>query len=86
MENINLKDNTDINLFLTSYSQSPIGDAEKLTTILNGTGSTPQEPLALVVKMSDSERSALESDGRGSLGSSTGPDTTPADNRYCTSI
>ena len=32
-----------------------------------GPGSTPQEPLALVAKMSDSERSALESEGRGLL-------------------
>jgi hypothetical protein len=56
-------------------------DAEKFT-ILNGTGpgSTPQEPLALVAKLSDSERSDLESDGRGA------PDTTSHEIRYCTFI
>ena len=47
-----------------------MGDADKLA-ILNrtGPGSTPQEPLALVAKMSDSERSALESGGRDGLDS-----------------
>ena len=61
-----------------------MGDEEKVT-VLNGTGpgSTPQEPLALVVKMSDSERSALESDGRSRLAS---PDATSPDFRYGTSI
>ena len=50
-------------------------DAEKVT-ILNGIGpgSTPQEPLALVAKMSDFERSTLES-GRRELVSSAEPDT-----------
>ena len=45
-----------------------MGDADKVA-ILNRTcpGSTPQEPLALVAKMSDSERSALESGERGGL-------------------
>ena len=40
-------------LYLSPYSQSPMDDAEKVT-ILNGShpGSTPQEPLALVAKMS----------------------------------
>ena len=51
-------------------------DAEKVT-ILNGTGpgSTPQEPLALVAKLSNSERSALESKRRGGLASEAEPDT-----------
>ena len=57
----NIKDRTKTSLFLTLYSESPIGDAEKVT-IRNRTslGSTPQEPLALVAKMSDTERRALE--------------------------
>ena len=60
-----------------------MGDADKV--ILNGTGpgSTPQEPLALLAKLLDSERSALESDGRGGLASLAEPDTTV---RYCTFI
>ena len=61
-----------------------MGDEEKVT-VLNGTGpgSTPQEPLAVVVKMSDSERSALESDGRTGLAS---PDTASPEIRYGMSI
>ena len=59
-------------------------DAEKVT-ILNGTGagSTPQEPLALVAKMSDSDRLALESEGRGGLANSAEPDTAPPEIQYC---
>ena len=62
-------------------------DTEKVT-ILDGTGpgSTPQEPLALVAKMSDSERSALESDGRVGLANSAEPNTTPSEIRYGTCI
>ena len=61
-------------------------DTDKVT-ILNGTspGFTPQEPLALVAQMSDSERSALESEERGGLGSAEEPDTTAPEIRYCTS-
>ena len=74
---------TNVTIYLTPYSQSPMGDAEKIT-VLNGTGpgSTPQEPLALVVKISDSDRSALESDGRCRLASAT----TSPEIRYGTSI
>jgi len=52
-------------------------DAEKVI-ILNSTGlgSTPQEPLALVAKMSNSERSTLESERRGGLASAAEHDTT----------
>ena len=83
----NIKDRESTTLFLTPYSQSHMDDAEKVT-ILNGTGpgSTPQEPLALVATMSDSERSALESEGRGGLASSAEADTAPPEIRYCTSI
>jgi hypothetical protein len=84
-----IKDRTITTLFLTPRSQSPLGDAEKVT-IFNrtGPGSMPQEPLALVAKMSVSERSALESDGRGELASAADsePDTTPPSIRYRTSI
>ena len=82
----NIKDHGSTSLFLTSYSKSPIDDTEKFTTILNGTvtgpGSNPQEPLALVAKMSDSERSALESDGRVGLASVAEHDITPPGIRY----
>ena len=60
------KDRSSTSLFLTPYSQSPMDDDGEVT-ILNrtGPGSTPQEPLALVAKISDSERGALESGRRG---------------------
>jgi len=81
----NIKDREMTSLFLTPFSKSLMNDADKFT-ILNGTGpgSTPQEPLALVAKMSDSERSALESDGRGGLQvvNAAELDTTHVDNRY----
>ena len=64
-------------------------DADK-AIILNPTGtslgSTPQEPLALVAKMSDSERSALESHGRSGIASAAEPDTMSPEIRYGTSI
>jgi hypothetical protein len=83
----NIKDRESTSLFLTPYSQLPMDDAHKVT-ILNGTGpgSTPQEPLALVAKMSDSERSNLESEERGGLASAAETDTTPHEIRYRTSI
>ena len=79
----NIKDGESASLFLTPYSESPMGDADKVI-ILGGTGpgSTPQEPLALVAKMSDSERSVLESDGRGGLASAAEPDTAPPEIPY----
>ena len=83
----NIKDFTSTSLFLTPYSQSPIGDTGKVA-ILNrtGPGSTPQEPLAVVAKMSDSEWSALDSEsgGRGELASAAEPETTPLGIRYRT--
>ena len=83
----NIKNSTSTSLFLTPYSQSPMGDADKVTILYRtGPGSTPQEPLALVAKMSDSERSALESGRRGGLASAAELDTTPPEIRYCTSI
>ena len=83
----NIKGDESTSLFLTPYSQSPMDDADKVI-ILNGTGpgSTPQEPLALVAKMSNSERSALESEGRGELASAAEPDTTSPKIQYRTSI
>ena len=83
----NIKDRESTALYLTPYSQSPMDDTEKVT-ILNGTGpgSTPQEPLALVAKMTDSERRALESRGRGGLASSSKPSSTSPEIRYGMSI
>ena len=55
-----------------------MGDTEKVVVPnRTGPGSTPQEPVALVAKMSDSERSALESDGRGGLASASKLTTPP---------
>ena len=70
MENIKLEDRGSTSLFLTSYSESPMDDTEKVN-IVNGTGpgSTPQDPLALLSKLSDSETSALESGRSGGLAS-----------------
>ena len=87
MENIKIKDGGSTSLFLTSYSESPMDDTEKVT-ILNGInpGSTPQEPLALLAKMSDSERSDLESRRSGGLAGSAETGTTPPGIRYGTSI
>ena len=83
----NIEDRTSTSLFLTPYSQSPMSDADKVTILdRTGPGSTPQEPLALVAKISDSERSALESGGRNGRASAAEPDTTPSEIRYCTSI
>ena len=83
----NIEDRGSTCLFLTSYSQSPMDDTDKLT-ILNGAGpgSMPQEPLALVAKLSDSERREFESGRRGGLASEAEPDTTPPGIRYGKSI
>ena len=85
----NIKDRESTTLFLTPYSQSPMDDADKFT-VLNGTGpgSTPQEPLALVAKMSDADRRTLGSGRRGGLASTTAPDTTLPETtgRYGTSL
>jgi hypothetical protein len=83
----NIHDRTSTTLFLTPYSQSPMDDSGKVT-ILNptGPGSTPQEPLALVVKLSDSERNALESGESSGLASPLEPGITSPDHRYRTLI
>ena len=80
-----IEDHANSILFLTPYSQSPTGDAVKIA-LLNrtGPGSTPHEPLALVVKKSDSDR--LESEGRVELASAAEPDTVTSEIRYRTSI
>ena len=87
VENIKGRERT--TLYLTPFSKSPMDNTEKIT-ILNGTGpgTTPQEPLALVAKMSDPERSAfkLESDGRVGHASAAEPDATCPGIRYGMSI
>ena len=82
-----IKDRENTSLFLTSYSQTPMDDTDKVS-ILNGTGpgSAPQEPLALVAKLSDSERSDLESGRKGGLASVAEAGTTPPEIRYGASI
>jgi hypothetical protein len=82
VENINDRGST--SLFLTSFCESPMDEV----TILNGTGpgSTPQEPLALVAKMTDLERSTLESDGRAGLASTSRPGTIRPEIRHGTFI
>jgi hypothetical protein len=83
----NIKDRGSTSLFLTPYSQLPMGDTDKVAILnLTGPGSMPQEPLALVAKMSHYERRALESGGRDGLASAEELDTTPQEIRYRTSI
>jgi hypothetical protein len=52
----NIKDRESTSLFLTPYSQLPMGNADKITNLnqtASGPGSTPQEPLAFVAKCKD---------------------------------
>ena len=80
-----IKDSTNTSLFLTPYGQSPMDDAEEVAILDHtGPGSTAQEPLALVAKMSNSKRTALESGGRGGLASAQAAE--PPETRYRTSI
>ena len=55
----NIENRTNTSLFLTQYSQLPMSNTDKI-----GSGSTPQEPLAFVASISDSERSVLGSGER----------------------
>ena len=59
-----IEDRTNTDFFPTPYSQLPMDNTDKVTNHLPGPGSTPQEPLAFVARISDSERSASESEGR----------------------
>ena len=65
-------------------------DDEDKAIVLNrtgtGPGSTPQEPLALVAKMSDSERRALEFESKSGLTSAAEDDTTSPEFKYRTFI
>ena len=86
----NIKDSESMSLFITPLSKSPMDEADK-AIFLNrtgaGPGSTPQEPLALVTKISDSERSALDSEGRIGLASAAAQhDTTSPEIQYRTFI
>ena len=73
-------------LFLTPHSQSPMGDADEISIVnRTGPGSMPQEPLALVAKMSVSELNALESEGKDELASAADSEPDPRI-RYRTSI
>jgi hypothetical protein len=79
----NIKHRTNASLFLTPYNQSPMGEADKVTIL----GFTPHKPLAFVARISDSERSALESGFRESgVASAAEPDTTPSEIQYRTSF
>ena len=82
-----IKDPTSTSLFLTTSSQKTMSDADKVAILKrSGPGSTPQEPLALVAKLSESERSTLESGRRGGLNTSAEPHTTLPDIQYRSSI
>ena len=61
-----IKEDTPTSLFVTLYSKSPMGKADKVS-ILNrkGLGSMPKEYLVLVARLSPQQRKVLESDGRG---------------------
>ena len=77
-----IKDPTKSSLFLTPYCKSPMPDAVKVILSRNGLGSRPQKPLAIVARISASERSARESE----LEVATEPDSTLLEIRYRTSI
>ena len=50
------------NIFLTSFDQSPLDDASEVTIVeCTGLGYMPQEPLALLAKLSDSEKGSFRS-------------------------
>ena len=73
-------------LFLTPHTQSPMGDTDEITIVnCTGPGSMPQEPLALVAKMSVSELNAMESEGKDELASAADSEPDPTI-RYRTSI
>ena len=81
VENIMIEDRLNTSLFLTPYSQSPMGDTDKVTALnrTTGPGSTPQDPLAFVAKISGS---TFQYEGSAGV-----PDTTPdSEIRYRTSI
>ena len=86
----NIKDGERMSLFLTPYSKSPMDEVINFNRIGSGPGSSPQEPLALVAKMSDLERSALDSEGRsgpsGLASAAAEHDTTSPDIQYRTFI
>jgi hypothetical protein len=78
VEGISASTQTSLGLFLTPYSQSPMDDTLKVTILhRTGPGSLPQEPLALIAKMTDSERRTLESKR-----STAEPGTPPQNIRY----
>jgi hypothetical protein len=93
VENVNI---THTYLFITPYDPSPMEDSLKVTIFSNtGPGSLPQEPLALVAKLSELERSAVESDiglrlrsqsNNISLTNTSELNTASSNTRYCMSI
>jgi hypothetical protein len=78
-----INDDAIIGLFLTPSSQSPMNSAGKVSLSSGtGPGSIPQEPLALVAKISDSDQRDLESGQTGENTPENGA-TFPG-TRYCT--
>ena len=79
-----IKDRDSTTIFLTPYSKSSMDDADKFSSHDGaGPGCSADAPVALVAKMSDSERTTLESDGRGGLASTAKP---RPGTRHCTCI
>jgi hypothetical protein len=67
-----IRDFESSSLFLSPFSQSPMDDTDIVTIHdFNDPGTTPEEPLALAVKLSDFERSAGERDGFASAAEDT---------------
>jgi hypothetical protein len=59
IENIDVSIST--SLFITASTQEPLDDKAKVSIVIfPGPGCTPNEPMALVAKVSGSDRSALE--------------------------
>lgn len=83
VENIDV--NTPSNLFISASSHTPMDDAGRVSILAYpGPGCTPNEPMALVVKLSDSGRSPLDEKKPEAvlLPSPEGP--TPFEMRYST--
>ena len=81
-----IEDPAKTSLFLTPYSQSPMREADNVTILdRNGLGSRPQDPLAFVARISDSEL-GLRPRSEAAANSERDTLTTPLKIRYRTSI
>ena len=58
----NIEDHLCTNIFVTSFDKFPMDDTSEVTILkCTGLGYMPQEPLALLAKLSDSEKGSFRS-------------------------